>query len=243
VSLAARKLEISPDANESIACNPPFFYQKNQIFEMKPHVREECWVVATRILTSVLSDEGHARQVDRRLRVAVQRIKYQDSARDLEDTFKLLRSALGSWGRAGYRLDEFREQLSGPLARRGLRDIVAALSLLSPIRPLIAAIQRLSRDRMRRVPDGYALIHKPHFDTRYFSAICGRRDHLLTQVYHRGVWSELPISCDDLAVFPGLLLRERGIQATLHRVLLENSEHVPTGDYRLSNTSLLIGAK
>src|SRR5262249_27414589 len=99
-------------------------------------------------------------------------------------------------------------------------------------------------DRKHRTQPDARIIEGPHCDSRFFTALCGLRGNIHTEVYAGGAWEELPIGLDSIAIFPGHLAKQTfGLSPTLHRVLQsgEAAEASPA-DARTGNVTLLLGA-
>lgn len=240
----ARKFEITQEAGR-YAIRPEGFRQDGRLHSPGADLVEECWQLSARIIAAMAPPTSGSPEC----RVAVQRIKYHRNPALLEGTTALLRNSLGRWGKLGFAIDTARARAAGPLAAKGVADlfgVASALPLVSaPIRNVNARLAR--RSGVNRLAEGQQLIETAHYDSRYFSAICGSRDTIRTQVYVSGEWIDLPIAPDTLAVFPGRLARHRfGIAPTLHRVIHCEPSGQDTGAAELPrnhNTTLLIGAK
>ncbi|MGC4250694.1 MAG: hypothetical protein QM605_04300 [Sphingobium sp.] len=237
----ARKIEIRAE-ERGLVTRPEAFHGRHGDWTMAADIREQCWRFSAAIMEAIAPrPEKH-----RSFRAVVQQLKYHESVAGHEALFRMMHNSLGSWGRVGYRLDQRREEMRGPLARRGLCDALALFSLVpflrAPIDGLNGAAARM--DKRGAVPEGYRLIVKPHFDTRYFSALCGSRHNLRTEVFVEGQWLPLPISQDDIVIFPGLGAKNAyGIRPTLHRVIQADGEPASRFDSGTRNLTLLLGAK
>src|SRR3546814_14817115 len=78
----------------------------------------------------------------------------------------------------------------GPFAAQGLADIFALLCLLPWPRRAVMKLNGLFHraDRKHAVDEGESIIGKPHYDGRYFSALSGERDTILTQLSDGRLW-------------------------------------------------------
>jgi hypothetical protein len=237
----ARKIEICVEGQELVA-RPTTFHGRHGNWTMGAELREECWRFSAAIMEAIAPARGSHGP----FRAVVQQLKYHESVAGHDALFQMMHNSLGSWGRIGYRLDQRREEMRGPLGRRGICDALALFSLIPllrfPIDGLNGAAAHL--DKRSMVPEGYRLIVKPHVDTRYFSALCGSRHNLRTEVFVDGQWVLLPINQDDIAVFPGSAAKSAyGIAPTLHRVIQADDASLPIDDPGPSNMTLLLGAK
>ncbi len=246
-SYIARKIEIEGLADDDLTTNPSEFWHHDRHHRVEPGLSARCWCLSRDILLSMGPPlQAHP---DPALTFCgvLQQIKYQNSAAAHQALFEMMRNALGPWARIGYKLDQRREEVSRPFARRGLCDAMAILSLIPLVGPPL--LRKLNaflalHDRFAALPVGHQLLVKAHVDTRYFSGLCGTRDNIVTQVFAAGTWISLPISRDDVVIVPGLHAKAAyGIEPTLHRVLQTNDHVDASGDPRMSNVTLLIGAK
>jgi hypothetical protein len=237
----ARKMALSRDEGaDRVMVRPSSFVQGRGRHRLHQAVLDQCWATGQRLLAA-LAPEGRPPAA---CEVVVQRLKYQEAAGDFDRLDALMRNSLGRWGRAGCALDERRWQAAGAFSPRGLSDLYGALAPVPGIGRVARALNAklLRRDRSRDMAPGQKLIEGAHYDYRYFSALCGRRDRMVTQIFVRDSWIDLPIDLETLAVFPGSLsTRDYGVPHVMHRVL-----HVGDGeddsDPRTGNVTLLIGA-
>ncbi|EPR19038.1 hypothetical protein M527_10795 [Sphingobium indicum IP26] len=239
----ARKMTLSHDEGEDHATmNPPYFVQGAQHYAPRQALLDQCWAVGCRLMAA-LAPEGTP---PRHFQVVVQRLKYQENAGDFDRLGALARNSLGRWGRAGCALDERRWQAAGALSPRGLSDLYGLLADVPVLGRLLRGVNRLllRRDRSRDIAPGQKLIEGAHFDHRYFSALCGERAQMLTQVFAGGRWIDLPIDRGTLAVIPGSMATQAyGVRHVLHRVLhVEKPGQTGGGDPRTDNVTLLIGS-
>ncbi|MCB4859922.1 2OG-Fe(II) oxygenase family protein [Sphingobium sp. PNB] len=238
----ARKMALSREAGKDHATvRPAYFVQGGEHYAPGQALLDRCWAIGWRLMTA-LAPEGTP---PGDFHVVVQRLKYQESAGDFERLGALARNSLGRWGRAGCALDERRWQAAGALSPRGLSDLYGLLADVPVLGRLLQGINRLllRRDRSRDIAPGQKLIEGAHFDYRYFSALCGERTQMLTQVFAGGRWIDLPIDRATLAVFPGSMATQAyGMQHVLHRVLHVEKPGQTGGDPRTDNVTLLIGS-
>ncbi|EQA98515.1 hypothetical protein V475_12760 [Sphingobium baderi LL03] len=236
----ARKIEICAEGLDLVA-RPTTFHGVHGDWTMATELREACWRFAAAVMTAIAPrEEKHPP-----FRAVVQQLKYHESVAGHEALFRMVHNSLGSWGRIGYRLDQRREEMRGPLGRRGVCDALALMSLIPLLRGAIDGLNGAAAhlDPRGNVPAGYKLIIKPHIDTRYFSALCGSRHNLRTEIFVDGQWLPLPISQDDVVIFPGSQAHKAyGIAPTLHRVI-QARDAGDMDDAEPSNITLLLGAK
>lgn len=243
----ARKIALTRDGDEGrIVADPPYFVQGSERFSSEQSVLNLCWSVGNRLMAAM--SPGGIPPPD--YEVTIQRLKYQETTQDFEHLAALVRNSLGRWGRLGCRLDERRIEAAGPLRPKGISDFYGILAHVPLVRPIVRAINAMlaRRDsRMTSLPPGQRLIEGAHYDYRYFSALCGKRRDTVTQIFVKGVWHDLPVDLNTLAIFPGSMsTRKFGMPHVLHRVL-----HVPgadgdqddgDADARTQNVTLLIGS-
>jgi hypothetical protein len=239
----ARKMALSrSDGEGHVTVQPAYFVQGNQQYTPRQALLDQCWAIGGRLMAA-LAPEGTPFQ---HFQVVVQRLKYQESAADFARLDALARNSLGRWGRAGCALDERRWQAAGMLSPRGLSDLYGLLADAPGIGRLVRGLNRmaLARDRSRDIAPGQRLIEGAHFDYRYFSALCGQRDHMLTQIFADGRWIDLPIDRAALAVFPGSMATQAyGVRHVLHRVLHEERiQPDQAANPRTDDVTLLIGS-
>lgn len=239
----ARKMTISREGESAPpqAC-PASFAQGEEAFTPEPRTLSECCELVDRImeaLTPVGADSGS-------YDVVVQRLKYQDRLADSDKLIAMNRNSMSRWGRVGFALDRSRERAAGPLALKGISDLLGALMLVPLLRVPLAALNHLLArfDRKQKVGPGERIIERPHCDQRYFSALCGTRTTIRTEVYVDGRWLALPVGLDSIVVLPGKLAAEKfGLRPTLHRVLhMGDSKQEAEAQGRSRNVTLLIGA-
>ncbi|MDB5713878.1 MAG: hypothetical protein JWO15_1275 [Sphingomonadales bacterium] len=238
----ARKMELRRCApGGMLEVYPKTFVQGESIFT--PHARtvSSCWSIAERIMLAVIPKEAATTE----FKVAVQRLKYQASWADFGKLMGMTEHSLGRWGRLGYAVDRSRQRTAGFLARKGPSDALGMLMLLPLIGKLIAGLNDVvaRNDAVHRLEEGHHILEKAHYDDRFFSGLCGKRDAIVTEVFSEGKWIELPVNLDCIAVFPGRLAsRDFGLSATLHRVLhTGKSIDDGQGDARSSNVTILLG--
>lgn len=244
-SYIARKIEIRPEGRE-LKATPDTFRGSHGTWRMSEQLRERCWHFSLSIMNALAPADRDPGAPWGELKAVVQQIKYHDSVAGHEALYLMVRNSLGPWARIGYGLDRRREELCGPLGRRGIADTLALLSLLPPLRFTIDGLNRLAGhfDRRAMVPDGYHLLVKAHVDTRYFSALCGSRHNLRTEVFADGRWLPLPVNDTDIIVLPGSRARMAyGIRPTLHRVLQARDGGPAVLGKDSPNVTLLLGAK
>lgn len=238
----ARKMALSQaDGDAPVAVRPSSFVQGRESYTPRQAVLEQCWSIGRRLMAA-LAPEGTPPAP---FHVVVQRLKYQDMADDFDRLDALARNSLGRWGRAGCALDERRWQAAGAFSPRGLSDFYALLTHVPLVQRMVQGINRmlLRRDPSREIAPGQRLIEGAHYDYRYFSALCGQRDRMLTQIFMDGQWHDLPIDLTSLAVFPGSIATQAyGVPHVMHRVLhVETGADAALSNPRTDNVTLLIG--
>jgi hypothetical protein len=214
----ARKIEIEQAADGALQPVPRSFVQKGECFVIPPATIDRCWDLGRRLLRSLTPIGSPPPDA----RITVQRLKYQPSIGDYDALFSATANALGRWGRLGARIDRQRADARGPLRSKRLSDIYAMTSLIPGLKRGVRTINAASarRDRISEVQHDHRVIEGPHFDHRYFSALCGQRSNMVTQMFVNGAWTDLPIGMDHLVVIPGeLAARNLGLPRVLHRVV------------------------
>lgn len=239
----ARKMALSRGQEEDpVTMHPPSFVQGRRHYAPGPALLDQCWSIGRRLMMALAPDGTPPGD----MQIVVQRLKYQESAEDFDRLGALARNSLGRWGRAGCGLDERRWQAAGVLSLRGLSDLYGMLADAPGVGRLLRRLNRLllHGDRRRDIAPDQTLIEGAHFDHRYFSALCGERSQMLTQVFADGRWIDLPIDRATLAVFPGSMATQAyGVRHVLHRVLhVEKPGQVGGRNPRTDNVTLLIGA-
>lgn len=241
----ARKIALSrTGVDGALVVRPSFFVQGEGKFATREQTLDLCWTVGDRLMKAMAPPGAALSEYS----VAVQRLKYQQSANDFDQLDALARNSLGRWGRAGFSLDQRRLEAAGPLQRKGVSDFYGMIAQIPVVRSLARSVNRVfsRRDQRTRMLPGHRLIEAAHYDHRYFSALCGQRKNIETHIFVEGAWYNLPISMDTLAILPGSIAAARfGVPHTLHRVVHvdgddEPPEHLPA-DRRAQNVTLLIG--
>ncbi|SCW72549.1 hypothetical protein SAMN02927924_02360 [Sphingobium faniae] len=241
-SYIGRKIEIRSDEGQ-LSITPASFRTRHGNWQISDQVREQCWRFSMAVMRALAPSGAGEAQFDD-VRAVVQHLRYHDTVDSQNSLYVMVHNSLGAWGRIGYGLDRRREELRGPLGRRGISDALALLSLVPPLRVAIDGLNNLAGrfDKRGVVPDGYFLLSKEHIDTRYFSALCGSRRNLRTDIFVDGAWLPLPVNSTDIVIIPGVRAKlAYGIQPTLHRVLQADDEHGAGAD--AANVTLLLGAK
>lgn len=243
-SYIGRKIEIRSDG-PSLHTTPASFRTQHGSWQMSEQMREHCWRFSMTVMKALAPSDAQESQLDG-VRAVVQHLRYHDSVDGQRALYTMTHNSLGAWARIGYRLDRRREEMRGPLGRRGISDALALLSLVRPLRAVVNGLNRLAGhfDRQGMVPEGYELLSKAHVDTRYFSALCGSRRNLRTDIFVDGSWEPLPINDTDVVIFPGLRSKLAfGIAPTLHRVLQAKDEGAAIEGAHAANVTILLGAK
>lgn len=241
----ARKIALTKvEGDEAFVAEPSNFVQGDGRFATPDKILGLCWSIGERLMAA-MAPEGAA---PGGYRVAVQRLKYQQTTDDFDRLGALSRNSLGRWGRAGFSLDEWRTQAAGPLQRKWVSDLYGLIAQVPFVRRLAKSANRLfsRRDQRTHLMPGQRLIEAPHFDHRYFTALCGQRRDVVTQIFVDGVWHDLPIGMDSLAIFSGsIATRKFGVPHLLHRVVHVSGDPGTPDDApawpRTQNVTLLIG--
>lgn len=242
-SYIGRKIEICLDGGRLMTM-PDAFRTRQSVWRMSEQIREQCWCFSMRLMRA-LAPSGTGKDHRYGVRAVVQSLRYHDTVDGHQALYAMMYNSLGAWARIGYRLDRRREDMRGLWARRGVSDAMALMSIVPPLRSLVDRLNAFAGrfDKRAVVPDGYALLSKAHFDSRYFSALCGSRRNLRTDIFVDGAWLPLPMNSLDVAVFPGLRAQEAfGIRPTLHRVLQARDDIAAEGA-DAANVTILLGAK
>lgn len=244
IAYIARKLELlqDPDTAQLVSI-PEFFLQGDGCFSSPQPVLEACWSMIQNVM-NWLTPLGHA-HTD--FQAVVHRLKYEPDIDLIQRHYAMTKSAIGRWAQLGYDIDMLREQAHGPLDHNGVSDLCAVLSLARPMRKVFGRINNVfsRNDARRMLPEGASLIGKPHYDGRYFSATCGARGHISTEIYDGRHWHELPVDCNHLVVIPGLQAGKAfGLKPTLHRVLHRSESSAPSCSLSAPpDITLLLGGK
>ena len=223
----ARKIEVSREG-DALVQRPAHMIADGVQVSLEEGLARKCWDISKRILDSLSPRSSRTPAFT----AAIQRIKYQPSPDHLARHVALVLNSLGPQARFGIAIDRERGALTGLLARRGIRDVVAR-------------VRAATRGQAEPRANEPAVIERAHIDTRYFSALCGSRDTVQTQLWTGTSWLDLPVSTDRLVVLPGEIARQRlGIAPVLHRVIYAESAPVSTqSPPREHNVTLLLGAK
>lgn len=238
----ARKLEIERGAGGApCRSRPATFVQGETTHAPDPGALTDCLSLADRLILAFTPQGSEPPQT----RIAVQRLKYQPRPADFDNMADLTANSLGRWGRLGAAIDRQRLRAAGPLAGKGISDLIGMLLLIPGVaRPVARFVAWAGRgDPRAKLTGGDVVVERAHFDTRIFTALAGQRASVRTEVFTGGRWRELPIGLDSIAVFPGSLARHRlGLEPTLHRVLYSGNAAAEPIDRRTGNVTLLIGA-
>ncbi len=244
IAYIARKFELSkdPDAAQP-ASIPPCFHQSNGAFTSPVDIVQACWTLTEQIMSWLTPPS----QIKADYQAVVHRLKYERDFELIERYYALTKSAVGRWAQLGHKIDTLREEAHGVLGHNGISDLFAIFSLAPPLRRMLANLNHsLSSGNARdTLPENAQLIGKPHYDGRYFSAMCGARGNICTEAYDGKNWHELPIDRDHLVIIPGLdAKRAFHIQPTLHRILHRPTNTADAVDgSEPPNLTLLFGAK
>ncbi|HEY9281459.1 MAG TPA: hypothetical protein VIP51_15415 [Eoetvoesiella sp.] len=244
IAYIARKFELMRDVSTSqLVTVPEYFFQGNERFSSPTPIFEACWTIVQNIM-KWLTPPGSAASS---FHAVVHRLKYEPDIQLTERHYALAKSAVGRWAQLGYEIDTLREQARGPLDHTGVSDMCAILSLVAPMRRLLDRVNTsfARSDARRALPEGARLIGKPHYDGRYFSATCGSRGHISTEIYDGKHWHELPVDRDHLVIVPGLQAKKAfGLSPTLHRIIHRSDYVECSGDQsHAPDITLLFGSK
>jgi len=237
----ARKIEIAEDEAGGLEATPDHFVQGTGRYDIPPQLVEDCRAITDMIMAALTPPD---RPIPR-YRTAVQRLKYQADLADMERLETMTGNSLARWCRLGFRIDVARGTLNPKLSRKGLSDALALLTLVPALRGLVRWIDRRFGDPTKAPPPtpGARLVESAHVDERYFSALCGTRDTVCTQIHCGGRWHDLPMDLDALVIFPGKhSTRDFGLSPALHRVVYSGRRPAKPVDPRTGNVTLLFGA-
>lgn len=245
IAYIARKFALTKhqDAAELVPI-PAVFHQKGGQYAIPAEVTRACWLMTGQIM-SWMTPSGRQRD---HYEAVVHRLKYEKDIQLIERHYALAKSAVGRWAQLGHRIDMLREEARGPLGHKGISDLFAICSLLGPLRTVLGPINKAMspNDVRNTIPEGMSLIGKPHYDGRYFSAMCGARSSIRTEAFDGHAWHELPIERDSLVIIPGLEAKPAfGLRPTLHRILHRPSPDAsaPADMPEAPNVTLLLGAR
>ncbi len=233
-SYIARKLEIARTDEPRIS--PEKFHQGDKQVSPSEELVSLCCSFVDKVMLSLRPSDATLLPY----KVAVQRLKYQGEWEDYQALTELIEDSLARWGRKGYALDVLRGRVAAPFARKGVSDLAAMLMMMAGAPRASAA----KAGRTRKPGNGRELTsvyEHSHVDYRYFTALCGHRQNVRTEVLVKGKWLELPVNLDAITVYPGTLgLRGTSVAPTIHRVVHTGPSDVPHD--RSSNVTVLLGA-
>ncbi|MET1756698.1 hypothetical protein ABVV53_14735 [Novosphingobium sp. RD2P27] len=238
-----RKIELEREEHGGVRAHPAHFVQGPKRYSSCPSSLAECWALG-RSLFRAIAPAGNETTLKR---IALQRLKYQNLASDFDALSDLTTHSLARWGRLGARIDRARVNARGGLKRKGPSDLYGLLDQVPGVSRAGHLLNSLFRrhDAAARTGQGERVVEAAHYDHRYFTALCGYRPEMATQVFADEQWYDLPVGLEHLVVFPGeLAARDFGLKPVLHRVLhrqdLEASRSLK-GE-RTRNVTLLLGA-
>jgi hypothetical protein len=236
----ARKIEVDRDDAGVPRPDPAYFHQGDAVYDVPVDAMAECCAIADLIMVGLAPPDtapaGH--------RVAVQRLKYQPDLAALEKLEAMTCHSMARWGRTGFRIDANRGTLNPRLSGKGVSDALGMMMLNPRLRPLSAWINRRFGDSRLAPPTGPGrrIVESAHLDERFFSALCGQRETVCTEVFHDGAWHVVPMQTDTVAVFPGKIAqRTYGLKPVLHRVIYTGEPATRPVDPRSGNVTMLIG--
>jgi hypothetical protein len=238
----ARKIAIEAEKKEGkIVAKPRTFSQGSEVYSPSESILDQCWTLGHRLMTAITPLKCPKATFD----LSIQRLKYQDTQRDFRLLGNLTKNSMGRWSRLGSSLDEKKWTAAGPLNRRGISDAYGLVGQIPWVKSLAQKINQyfLRKDPHLIIEPGQELIEGAHYDHRFFTALCGKRDRMITQLFVDGKWIDLPINLEVIIVFPGSLSTQAfNIKPTLHRVLHSNRQDLLDADVRTGNVTLLLGA-
>ncbi|TPG42879.1 hypothetical protein EAH79_03330 [Sphingomonas koreensis] len=236
----ARKIEIDRDADGFPQPDPPRFHQGESAYEVPIDAMAECCAIADLIMIGLTPPDA----APARYRVAIQRLKYQADLATLQRIEAMMLNSIARWSRVGFRVDANRGTINPRFAGKGVSDALAVMMLSARLRSVATWINRRFGDPQLAQPTGPGrrIVESAHLDERYFSALCGKRETVCTEVFHKDAWHKLPIGTDSVAVFAGKLAqRAYGIPPLLHRVIYTGEVAERPVDPRSGNVTMLIG--
>ena len=234
----ARKVEIDRTPEGRPVPTPGRFVQGKDSYRIADATMNECCRLADQLMEA-LTPPGQ--QYNER-RVTVQRLKYQERFEDFEVLAAMSQNSLARWGRLGFQLDRHRGRLDGPFTHKGVSDMMGAIMMLPGLGKLPGWVNRSLSPKQSRTSNA-RVIERAHCDERYFTALCGTRENVRTEIQVGKQWIELPVGLASFAVFPGnLAQRAFGLKPTMHRVVHTGETRSASAiNRRTSNVTLLIG--
>ncbi|HXZ87745.1 MAG TPA: hypothetical protein VEF07_04180 [Candidatus Binataceae bacterium] len=225
----SRKFVVCPSGvDRSLRAYPDSFHVGHRRLPVPYDILRSVWNLTSDVLAKALPEfagnPAYATEVDV--------LSYPTSSLDVTRLFALLTdstlladsaSFAGFWSRLGHRIDAARDNAAGVFGAKVMRDIFAISSLIPGLKGFVTTLnERLSQEGERSVPRNYRVIGAPHVDNaKYITALAGRRENLYTEIFWADRWIRLPVTSDDLAIFPsGKAATLSDIPATRHRVLL-----------------------
>src|SRR5262249_7954866 len=146
----------------------------------------------------------------------------------------------GFWTRLGHRIDANKDR-AGIFTKKGMRDVFALASLVPGLKQFMKALnERMPDVRNSSLPADRYVVGGAHIDgSKYITALTGRRDNLETQILRAENWISLPVTEDNLSIFPSAKMSSLSrISATQHRVLLSKRSDEQRGATRNITLSL-----
>jgi hypothetical protein len=233
-SYIARKLEITPLDRQ---VSPSKFRQGDEEVSPSREVVNLCCSFVDKVMIAI-SPRGKPIP---KYKVAVQRLKYQANWGDYQALTELIEDSLARWGRKGYGLDVVRSQLAGPFSRKGISDLVALVMMIARPRGAMNSKNATAGNDHEGCNSGPRIYEHSHTDFRFFTALCGSRNNVRTEVLVEGKWLELPVNLNAIAIYPGTIgLNGTSVAPTTHRVVHTTSPEVTHG--RASNVTVVLGA-
>jgi hypothetical protein len=233
-SYIARKLEISPLDGQ---VSPSKFRQGDEEVSPSPEVVNLCCSFVDKIMMAI-SPPGKPIP---KYKVAVQRLKYQADWGDYQALTELVEDSLARWGRKGYVLDVLRSQVAGPFSLKGISDLMALVMMMTRRREAMNKKSKIAGNDHEGSNSPARIYEHSHTDFRFFTALCGSRSNVRTEVLVDGKWLELPVNLNAIAIYPGTIgLKGTSIEPTTHRVVHRISHEESCG--RASNVTVVLGA-
>lgn len=174
--------------------------------------------------------------------VSIEILKYAESRSEHQHLLDMIGDSAGPWTTLGRRLDRARSGTKGFFQAKYLRDLYACGSVVPGLGRLLRSINaRAGNGRYYALEDDRILAGPPHIDdARFLTMLCGNRDAVTTEVFDGDRWQEIPITTNDLSVFPGARFRGNGeVEPVVHRYTICDNPAAPSCG--AENVTLLIG--
>ncbi len=226
----SRKMRIFPSAgNKEMQVDPPYFIEGNNRFYYPQDLLQGIWELMTEILNSIIP----LKEIPFAYSVQVEIIKYPDSKLELDNLQEFLSLSAGCWTKLGMKLDSIKRQSRSILRTKGINDLLAFASLLSPIKPFIHRLNlQFDKENYKQIPEKGLVINRAHQDAdKIVTCLASERDVIHTQIYDGNNWVELPLTSNTLAIFPSTAIPDSiSLKPTVHRVIFVPSDEAKPGD-------------